>query len=172
MLQFRHEQSKDNSVEHMTQRGRIIGQWEHGVSTRDIALNVAVSTRTVQRWISRWQEEGTLANRPRRRRPHTTSPQQDEQIIGTSINDPLETAVAITQELHPPCTPQTTREKLRKHGIKCHVPAVEEELKDGDCDTRLGFALQHLVYDFDFWKNVIFSDETYFTSMEPRAMHV
>ena len=164
--------NKDNSVEHITQRGRIIGEWEHGVPTRDIAVNVGVSTRTVQRWISRWREEGTLANRPRRGRPHVTTRQQDEQIIAAAINDPLKTSVSITQELHLPCTPQTTRQRLKNHGIRCHVPAVKEELKEWHRDTRLGFALQHLVYDIDYWKNVIFSDETYFTSIESRAMHV
>lgn len=87
---------KDNSVEHITQRARIIGEWERGVPTGDIAVSVGVSTRTVQRWISRWGEEGTLANRPRRGRPRITTRQQDEQIIAASIDDPLKTSVTIT----------------------------------------------------------------------------
>lgn len=164
--------NKDNSVEHITQRARIIGQWERGVPTRDIAVSVGVSTRTVQRWISRWQEEGTLANRPRRGRPRITTRQQDEEIVAASTDAPLKTSVTITQELHLPCTPQTTRQRLKEHGIRCHVPAVIEELKEWHRDTRLGFALQYAVYDIDDWKNVIFSDETYFTSIESRAMHV
>ncbi|XP_066981031.1 uncharacterized protein [Macrobrachium rosenbergii] len=114
--------NKDNSVEHITQRSRIIGESERGVPTGDIAVSVGVSTRTVQRWISRWREEGTLANRRRRGRPRITTRQQDEQIIAASIDDPLKTSVTITQELHLPCTPQTTRQRLREHGIRCHVP--------------------------------------------------
>ena len=58
--------NKDNSAEHIAQRGRIIGLWGQDIPTRDIAMNVGVSTRTVLRWISRWQEKGTLANRARR----------------------------------------------------------------------------------------------------------
>ena len=58
--------NKDNSVEHIAQRGRIIGQWGQDIPTRDIAVNVGVPTRTVLRWISGWWEKVTLANRPRR----------------------------------------------------------------------------------------------------------
>ena len=162
----------DNFVEHITQRGRIIGKRERGVTTRDIAVSVGVSTRTVQRWILRWREEGTLANRPRRGRPRITTRHQDDQIIAASTDDPMKTSVTITQELHLPCTSQTTRQRLREHGIRCHVPAVKEEFQEWHRDTRLGLALQHVVYDIDHWKNVIFSDETCFTLIESRAMHV
>ena len=92
----------DNSVEHIITHWR---KWERGVPTRDIAMSVGVSTRTVQRWISRWWEEGTLANKPRRGRPCITTRHLDEQIIIASIDDPLKTSVTITQELHLPCTP-------------------------------------------------------------------
>nr|XP_027219349.1 uncharacterized protein LOC113811745 [Penaeus vannamei] len=121
--------------------------------------------------ILRWREEGSLANRRRRGRPRVTTPQQDEEIIAASTADPKKASLTITRELHLPCTPQTTRRRLREREICCHVPAVKEELKEWHRDTRLGFAL-HLVDDIDFWKNVIFSDETHFTSVEPRARHV
>ncbi|XP_064108029.1 uncharacterized protein LOC135216580 [Macrobrachium nipponense] len=162
------EANKDNSVEHITQRGRIIGEWQRGVPTRDTAVSIGVSTRTVQRWILRWQEEGTLANRPRRGRPHVTTRRHDEQIVAASRANSKKAVVTITQELHLPCTPQTTRRRLREHGIGCHVLAVKEELKEWHRDARLGFALQHLVDDSDYWKNVIFSDETYLRRWRPQ----
>ncbi|XP_064122703.1 uncharacterized protein LOC135226950 [Macrobrachium nipponense] len=167
--------NKDNSVEHITQRGRIIGEWQRGVPTQDIAVSIGVSTPTVQRWILRWQEEGTLANRPRRGRPRVTTLQHDEQITAAaSTANPKKAAVTITQELHLPCAPQTTRRRrLREQGIGCYVPAVKEEPKEWHGDAaRLGFALQHLVDDSDYWKNVIFSDKTFFTSVEDTARHV
>ncbi|XP_068240953.1 uncharacterized protein [Palaemon carinicauda] len=121
---------------------------------------MGVSTCTIQR-----REEGTLANRQRIVRPGVTTPQQDQQILVVSTANPMKASVTITQELHLPCTAQTARRRLREHSISCHVPAV----RNGTC---LSFALQHLPEDFEFWKNVIFSDETYFTSVEARARHV
>ncbi|KAK3880389.1 hypothetical protein Pcinc_015155 [Petrolisthes cinctipes] len=163
--------TKDNSVELITQRGRIIGRWEGGASTRDIADDVGVSQRTVERWISRWQEEGSLANKPRRGRPRVTTPQQDEQIVAASRNNSKKTAVSITHDLQIQCSAETTRRRLRENSINCHVPACKEVLNDNHRETRLGFALQYLGEDVNFWNHVIFSDESYFTSVEVKARH-
>ena len=38
-------------------------------------------------------------------------------------------------------------------------------------ECRLGFALQYLPMDHQFWENIIFTDEKYFTSVESRARH-
>ncbi|XP_068205298.1 uncharacterized protein [Palaemon carinicauda] len=135
--------NKGNSVESITQRGRIVGEWKLGVPTRDIAISIGVlSTRTVQRWILRWREEGTLANRRRIGRPRVTTPQQDQQILAVSTANPMKASVAITKKLHLPCTAQATRRRLREHSTSCHVPAVKEQLEQWHRDTRLGFALQ------------------------------
>lgn len=61
--------NEDNSVEHVTQRGRIADEWHRGVPTRDIVVSIAVSIMTVQRWLLRWWEDGALAKRPRRGPP-------------------------------------------------------------------------------------------------------
>ncbi|XP_068246814.1 uncharacterized protein [Palaemon carinicauda] len=106
------------------------------------------------------------------RRPRVTTPQQDQQILAVSTANPMKAFVAITQEPHLPCTAQATRCRLREHSISCHVLAVKEQLEEWHCDTRLSFVLQHLPEDFEFWKNVIFSDETYFTSVKARARHI
>ncbi|XP_068229729.1 uncharacterized protein [Palaemon carinicauda] len=164
--------NRDNSVESITQRGRIVGEWERGVPTRDIAISIGVSTRTVLRWISRWWEEGTLANRRRIGRHRVTTPQQDQQILAVSTANHMKASLAITEELPLPCTAQTTRRRLREHSISCHVPAVKEHLEEWHRGICLGFALQHLPEDFEIWKNMIFSDGTYFTSVEARARHV
>ncbi|KAK3878830.1 hypothetical protein Pcinc_016638 [Petrolisthes cinctipes] len=109
--------TKDYSVELITQRGRIIGRWERGASTRDIADDVGVSQRKIQ------------------------------------------------------CSAETTRRRLRENSINCHVPACKEVLNDNHRETRLGFALQYLGEDVNFWNHVIFSDESYFTSVEVKARH-
>ncbi|KAK3888064.1 hypothetical protein Pcinc_007854 [Petrolisthes cinctipes] len=138
---------------------------------RDIADDVGVSQRTVERWISWWQEEGSLANKPRRGRPRVTAPQQDAQVIAASRNNSKKTAVSITHDLQIQCSAETTRRRLRENSINCHVPACKEVLNDNHRETRHGFALQNLGEDVNFWNHVIFSDESYFTSVEVKARH-
>ncbi|KAG7156764.1 Replicase polyprotein 1a-like 16 [Homarus americanus] len=53
----------------LADRGRIIGLWQGGMAPADVADAMGVSKKTVQRWITRWQEEGSLTTRPRSCRP-------------------------------------------------------------------------------------------------------
>ncbi|KAK3884368.1 hypothetical protein Pcinc_011379 [Petrolisthes cinctipes] len=144
---------------HWRRPGDVHG-WEGGASTRNIADDVGVSQRTVERWISRWQEEGSLANKPRKGRPRVTTPQQDEQIVAASRNNSKKTAVSITHDLQIQCSAETTRRRLPENSINCHVPACKEVLNDNHRETRLGFALQYLGEDVNFWNHVIFIDES------------
>ena len=160
-----------NSVEVICKRGRIIGLWESGMPTRDIAFTTGVSQRTVQRWINRFQEEGSLQTRPRSGRPRVTTPEDDRRLLNAVENHPLTSVVQHTRDLELHCHPNTSRRRIHEANINCHIPANKEKLRQQHRECRLGFALQYLHADHSFWKNVIFTDEKYFTSVEARARH-
>lgn len=162
---------KDNAVDVITQRGRIIGLWEGDMATSDIAAEIGVSLRTVQRWTRRWQEEGSLATKARSGRPRVTTPEQDARMVTLCQNHPKMSAVHITRNLQLPCTPQTTRRRLRANAIGCHVPAHKQQLNQHHKESRLGFALQYLGADPSFREKVIYSDEKCFTSVEAQTRH-
>ncbi|KAK4327483.1 hypothetical protein Pmani_002039 [Petrolisthes manimaculis] len=53
--------------------------------------------------------------------------------------------------------------------IHCFVPAVKESLSSANKETRLGFALQFLPMEPEFWETTIFTDEKVFPSVESPA---
>lgn len=57
----------------LTERANIVWLWLNGMTARDISAKSRASVSTVYRWIRRWQEEGTVATRPYRRHPQTSS---------------------------------------------------------------------------------------------------
>lgn len=162
-------ETRANAPDVITLRGRIIGMWESGKSSRDIAHMTGVSVRTVHRWINRWQEEGSVKTKPRSGRPKVTSRDDVARILDTIHERPKTNAVQAARDLQLACHPRTVRRRLKENNINCYVPAKKETLSQGHREVRLGFALQYLAVDPDFWKNVIFTDEKCFSSVEAGA---
>ncbi|KAK3892484.1 hypothetical protein Pcinc_003716 [Petrolisthes cinctipes] len=161
-------ETQANAPDVITLRGRIIGMWECGKSSRDIAHMTGVSVRTVNRWINRWREEGSVKTKPRSGRPKVTSRDDVARILDTIHERPKTNTVQVARDLQLQCHPRTIRRRLKENKINCYVPA-KETLSQQHREVRLGFALQYLAVDPDFWKNVIFTDEKCFSSVEAGA---
>ncbi|KAK3884905.1 hypothetical protein Pcinc_010879 [Petrolisthes cinctipes] len=84
-----------NAPDVITLRGRIIGMWECGKSSRDIAHMTGVSVRTVNRWINRWREEGSVKTKPRSGRPKVTSRDDVARILDTIHERPKTNTVQL-----------------------------------------------------------------------------
>lgn len=162
---------RDNAPELVAERGRMVGMWQSGMSVRRIAEETGVSVKTVRRWLRRWEEEGHLRSRPRRGRPRATTQEQDNEIVEAVVEHALITSVSIVQHLQLPCNARTVQRRLHEQQFHCYVPAKKERLTQAQRDARLGFALQYLGSDEEFWKSVIFTDETCFCSTQVGKRH-
>ena len=138
------------------------------MNTNNIADTVGVSQKTVQNWIRRFQEEGSLQTKARSGRPRVTTPEVDRLILNTIRNNPLTSVQQHCRDLELACHSNTVRRRAQEAGINCHIPATKEKLTQHHKECRLGFALQYLNSDYSFWEKVIFTDEKYFTSIEAR----
>ncbi|KAG7162400.1 Glutamate receptor ionotropic, kainate 1-like 1 [Homarus americanus] len=69
-------------------RAKIVWMWLTGMSARQISRKSGASVTTVYRWIRRWQEEGTVATRPYRRRPRTSSWELEVAAAAASQSQP------------------------------------------------------------------------------------
>lgn len=163
--------SKADSKEAMFLRGQIIRMWELGTPNVRIAEQVGVCRSTVQKWIRRFEEEGKTEAKPRSGRPKCTTGEQDGQILELAASRPLVTAVTITRTLNLACNPQTVRNRLQEGNKGCYVPAVKECLNTHHKEARLGFALEYIQKDPEFWNTVIFTDETVLSTVEATARH-
>lgn len=105
---------RENTVDVITQRGRIVGMWEGGMPTSHIATQTGLSVRTVQRWIKRWQDEESLLNKPKSGRKRVTTPEEDARILNTVANRSQISAVRVTRELHLNCHPRQQGDVCRR----------------------------------------------------------
>ncbi|GBP17038.1 Transposable element Tc1 transposase [Eumeta japonica] len=60
------------------------------------------------------------------------------------------------------CNPETIRRILRKHGLHGRVALKKPFINPKNRQIRLEFVQEHEKKDFEFWKTVIFADESKF----------
>ncbi|KAK3893585.1 hypothetical protein Pcinc_002650 [Petrolisthes cinctipes] len=132
---------------------------------------MGLSRNTVKAWVRRYEEEGHVRTRPRPGRPRVTTPQQDAAIYATSVRTPFKTAITLTRELDLPCSIRTTRKRLLEAGLPCRVPARKPSLTADHKAQRLQFAERYAGRDLEFWRSVIFTDVTSFSSVAAPWRH-
>ncbi|KAK3862451.1 hypothetical protein Pcinc_031687 [Petrolisthes cinctipes] len=140
-------ETRANAPDVITLRGRIVGMWECGKSSRNIAHMTGVSVRTVNIWIHRWQEEGSLKTKPRNGRPKVTTLDGVARILDAIHERPKTNSVQVAADLLLPCHPRTIRRRLKENKINCNVTVKKDKLSQEHREVRLGFALQYLAVD-------------------------
>ncbi|XP_076036123.1 X-ray repair cross-complementing protein 5-like isoform X2 [Oratosquilla oratoria] len=137
-------------------RGRIIGLRNEGLSIRAIASELSISTRTVAKWIRRWQQSGNLTNQVKRPRSRVTTRQLDEMIIRAAEESPLTNAVELQERLGLAVSVSTIRRRLLEARVRHSIPAKKEPLPDTQHSAMLELARQHVNQGLDFWSQVVF----------------
>ncbi|KAK9687872.1 Transposase [Popillia japonica] len=175
----RHESSLET-------RGKIIALWDVGYTTHEIADEIDLSRRQIQRWISRYQnnnvEDRPLRNLPRTGRRPCLSQPQIAQIEQWVLANPFTTTQKIKEQFGLECSNVTIKRQLNKIGFRCRCPARKIELTNEHAENRVRFARarkieltnEHAENRVRFarqnagrdWQNVIFSDEKVFSTSD------
>ncbi|CAF2060967.1 unnamed protein product [Rotaria magnacalcarata] len=119
-------------------RGALIALHEDGKTNIEISQQLGMHRTTVARWISRYYEEGNLETKRKSGRPRCTTLLEDNDIGRLVEEHPINTT----------------------HFIPAYKPKLTQQHKE----ERLGFTLEYLAKDDEFWAKVIFTDEKTFSS--------
>lgn len=154
-----------NRPEVITRRALIVGYHNAGKGIREISRLMGISTATVQLWVNRFEAEGHVLTRARPGGPRVTTAEEDERLRQAAERRPLDNAIKLTRDVGLHCSPVTTRRRLREAGLNCFIPAVKENLTEAQRQCRLRFSQTYVNVGQDFWRSVIFTDETTFSSV-------
>ena len=78
--------------------------------------------------------------------------------------NPFDNAVVAANRTQFPLSVRVAQRRIRLSEIRSRIAAPKPFLKQCHKNQRVGFALQYLPENLNFWKNVIFSDEKVFQS--------
>lgn len=145
-------------------KARIIANAENGQSIRRIALQFNINKNTVFKILKKWRDEGNINRNPGSGRRRTSTPEQDLALVNVLRANPFSTVIQAVEDINFPGSTRTGRRRVKEFELRCHAAAQKPKLNLGHKENRLGFALQHMGQNENFWNTVIFSDEKTFQS--------
>ncbi|CAK9796240.1 Transposable element Tcb1 transposase [Anthophora quadrimaculata] len=144
----------------------IIKHFEEGKSYRNIGKVLNLSCASVQNIIRKYKTYKTVENRPRTGRPKKLSRRDVSLILKEVEKNPkisapkLAGSIAAVSGKH--VHPKTVQRALRDKGYRSRVPRRKPLISDKNRRLRLDFAKKYKDMDEDFWRRVLFTDESKF----------
>ena len=148
------------------ERNVAIGMLLTGASQANTARLMRCNRSTIVDLWRRYQQHGTVADRPRVGRPRVTTPQQDLYIRVTHARNRRQTAVATARTTighhNRPVNEHTVRRRLREAGMINRRPYHGPVLTQRHRQNRLAWARGHAGWSRQRWASVLFTDESKF----------
>ncbi|XP_077869778.1 uncharacterized protein LOC144362065 [Saccoglossus kowalevskii] len=144
--------------QHLTieERARAIGWLNEGVSLREAARRLNVSSSVIHKLSQRFRETHTVHGRPRTDRPCVTTPAEDRYLLISALRNRIVTAYSLRRTLraatHTIVSDHTVRNRLAINfrpmyqSVRIVLPPTPQ-----NCWTR------------QQWSSVVFTDESIFT---------
>ncbi|CAF4955911.1 unnamed protein product [Pieris macdunnoughi] len=147
----------------IVQRSKILVYHEEGFNIRQISEKLGITRNTVRLWIRRYEEEGHLQDRPRKRQqPYMIGEEDTRNMLAIYEAQPLTPTRFFAQKFN--CSLRTVRRALEREG-KISSKVIMTETNKA---ARLKFAREFRDYNFF---NAIFVDEKSFLSSSPGRRH-
>lgn len=145
-------------------RELIIKLHQKKKSLAEIAKVIDRPRGTVQSVIKKFKITGSIATAPRNGRPRILSKREERTVTQAVKNNPRISAPKIAAQVEldtgKKVHPENIRRILRKSGYNGRVPRKKPFISDVNRKRRLEFVKSYENRDLDFWKSVLFTDES------------
>lgn len=158
--------TKELSIE---RRVGILTEYENGISVSDIAKKYNCHRNTILYQVNKKKIQGNLENISGRGRKRVTNSREDQRIRRTVERNPRVTLRALTQDfnLTRPATETvscyTVHRRLKELNYKTYTCAKKFFITEGNKKIRLEFALKYRDKSTEFWRNILWTDESAFS---------
>jgi transposase len=133
-------------------------------SIREAANSLGFARSSVHRAVLRFRQTRGYTRRPGSGRRRSTSARDNRYITMLSLRNRHMTAVKIRNQLERVrevnVNERTVRRRLGEANLGAYRPATSPELLRSHRVSRLLFAQEHLNWNLEQWKSVLFSDES------------
>lgn len=134
---------------------------------REIAKRVGCSRNGVSGVIQRYNETGSMKDKPRSGRPRKSTPREDRTLVRLSLTDRRKSSSELSRDWQDTNNitvhPSTVRRRLICAGLKGCKARKKPLLTEKQRRNRLKWAREHKSWSVDQWKRVLFSDESTFS---------
>lgn len=165
-------------------RAAIVAKYESGISATKIAETYKINRKTVYNLLKKKSNSGSLQDAYKKGRNRRTTEKEDRRIIRLFKETPGLSPLALSKTedfcVNFGISDRTIRRRLRAANLKTYVLRKSPSISEKNKKLRLEFARKYKNAPNDFWKQVLFTDEspfsiqgTYgkkFVRMEPKTI--
>lgn len=144
-------------------KDRIISAYKEEKTYRKISEELHVPVSTVGYVIKKWKTNGSHENRPRPGAPRKISEKAARKIVRRVKSEPFVTRKELQKDLSAAGTEvckRTISSELHRQQLKSRSPRKTPMLKKCHIKSRLEFAKTNLQYNDDYFKQILWSDES------------
>ena len=116
----------------LEERNRLLGHLQAGGTPTELAKLFGISRRAVYKIKSKYENHGTLKDRPKSGRPCLTDHQTDEHIVETYTATPMKQVLPFSSAVG--VSARTVVRRLNFVGLYAHRPALKPKHEE----TRMG----------------------------------
>lgn len=149
------------------EKGRLCGMLEAGLTVRDVAGRMNLSTRTVQKWWTSFINEGKCNRHSGSGRPRKSSVSQDASLVLKVKRNRFKSMSVVGREWinenDLKCSLETARRRVVSAGYHARRAVVTIPLTAIHKRNRLSWAREHLEWNSEQWRSVLWTDESRFT---------
>lgn len=149
----------------------ILHLHNEGKSTKYICNMFSRCRQTIENVIKRCKERGNLENLTRFGRPKLLTEREERQILKENRKNPHLSAPKINDKIKATfqieVSDETVRRALRSNNIHGRAARKKPLISQVNKAKRLLFANTYKTKSFEFWKTVIFSDESKYNIFGP-----
>lgn len=143
-------------------RNLVIRDREKGISFRKIAEKYSISVGAVQHIWKKYETRGIVRNLSGQGRHRATSNRDDIRIVRMAKQNPKYSSRHIVESMDLNVSRRTVRRRLNESGLKSCLASKRPFINKRNQRKRLEFAKKYAGMTVDFWKRVLWTDESKF----------
>lgn len=157
-----HSQKSTYAYVKQTDKIKMIQFKESGMSIAEIGRKLKRDPKTVRYWLARWNEEESIAIRPKSGAGRSLDVQQEANLVIEAGLNSGATSQNLNQNFE--CTDRTVRRYLSRNDVESFKAPIKPAIVPINRESRVAFAQILRNWSADDWNKVIFTDESSFYS--------
>lgn len=145
-------------------RAAIVAEYNNGISAVELSKKYKCHKRTIFYQINKHKKNKTVVNTPGRGRKPVTSNVDDRALIRYVKSNPAVTIQNVYNQINKfrsnKISKTTIRRRLHERNIKTFVVRKQPHISEKNRRLRLQFALDHVNKPIEFWRSILWTDET------------
>jgi len=140
----------------------IVTDRKNGLTYNDLAVKYNITKSGAKKIFDKFLTTSSVKQQPGQGRKRATTNRENTLIVREAIKNPTTTAADIKESVHVAVSISTIKRRLREAGLQNYMAKKKPLISKRNKAKRLAFAKKYASMSLDFWKTVIWSDESKF----------